>query len=972
MAIAVALLAVSLLAVSDDCSDAASGDWVLFDYGNGVTVWTPVCNGDTVAKAAENSASGANITFAVDGSAITVDGIGAKSIGGSSAGGSFVNPGTTGVKIKVAWHIYKWTEGGWTKANLSEPYVSGSLAVGYYPDGTVPLETPQHRSSWAMVRGDSAQSADQYTETVSKDKAKVEWSDTRGGISGVYSSALSANGRVFVKFGTSTGMSTEMVDAALRCYSESGKVLWTFEFPGILYYETATPLIVGDYIYTSSGLGFIFKLPWRTGPGEGNKDVTTFDGKKYVREDVLIKKGGVPYVTGAELIGSTYSTGCNSPVFDSGAIYCTASNGMVYCFDLDLKLVWSHQLGGSVYFTSPTIVDGNVFAGALNGTVYVLKASDGSLVASEKVYTKISHGKEYGSVSGIVCMKRGTSYALLFPVGDGRGMNSIVGGFGAYRFDGSALHKVAVVTEGVGLMSNYMAYPKNGNGEFAYAITSDGFYKISSDGVYTLINGKLSEIHAGPVIVNSERIQLASYTAGACNYVLDMNGNVITEIKPPMEIRNFNMSPMITVGDRTYVGNDAGVYCIYGEFRKEAPPAEGGMSPAVIAIIIILLLLVIAAVLIFARSKNKASLLHQIRSKSSQSGEGVSQSRVKRKRLALTLVFGAVIAVIMFTLCLAVGSTATFSVPETYSLLFSAVSKGGVGLTENEILIYHSRLPRTLVAMAVGVGLSIAGAVYQAIIRNPLVDPYIMGVSSGAGTAAVAVIAFNFTFFGLFPAHSLYLTAFAAIVGGVVAFFSTMLIAERAGSSSSNYVLAGVVVGLAFSAVQTLMLTMAGQRVSSALSWLFGSFANVSWSHVWIVLIPVLAISLSILIWAKELNLVLIGEDQAKQMGLDVRKFNRWMLILASVLTSICVAFCGIIGFVGLVVPHLCRMVLGGDHRLVLPSAMVLGCSLMMGADFISRALIPGLELPVGAITTVIGVPVFAYLLVKRGRMYDG
>jgi len=107
-----------------------------------------------------------------------------------------------------------------------------------------------------------------------------------------------------------------------------------------------------------------------------------------------------------------------------------------------------------------------------------------------------------------------------------------------------------------------------------------------------------------------------------------------------------------------------------------------------------------------------------------------------------------------------------------------------------------------------------------------------------------------------------------------------------------------------------------------------------------------------------------LGEDQAKQMGLDVRRFNRIMLILASVLTAICVAFVGIIGFVGLVIPHLCRMILGGDHRLVLPASIVLGAILMMG--------IPGIELPVGAITTVIGVPVFAYLLIRKGRMYDG
>ncbi|NLL95009.1 MAG: iron ABC transporter permease [Thermoplasmatales archaeon] len=354
--------------------------------------------------------------------------------------------------------------------------------------------------------------------------------------------------------------------------------------------------------------------------------------------------------------------------------------------------------------------------------------------------------------------------------------------------------------------------------------------------------------------------------------------------------------------------------------------------------------------------------------KSDEPGHNVRSKR----RLFTVLIAGIVLTLALFLTCLCVGPTATFSLPEMLSSLKSAVSKGGKMLSYNELMVYESRLPRTMAALAVGIGLSIAGSVYQAIIRNPLVDPYIMGVSAGAGTAAVAVIAFNFTFFGLFAPHSIYVTAFAAIVGGIAAFAATMFIAEKAGGSSLNYVLAGVIIGLAFSAIQTLMLSFAGHRVSNALSWLFGSFANVTWNQVWLIVAPALTLAIAPLLWAKELNLVLLGEDQAQQMGLDVRNFNRWMLILASVLTSICVAFVGIIGFVGLVVPHLCRMMLGGDHRLVLPASIVFGGALMMAADLVARMAYAGLELPVGAITTIIGVPVFAYLLIKRGNLYEG
>jgi iron complex transport system permease protein len=337
------------------------------------------------------------------------------------------------------------------------------------------------------------------------------------------------------------------------------------------------------------------------------------------------------------------------------------------------------------------------------------------------------------------------------------------------------------------------------------------------------------------------------------------------------------------------------------------------------------------------------------------------------------LLFGISVTVLVFIACLCIGYNGVLSIGEMFSSLFSAIMNGGADPGNlNEIRVFESRLPRTLAALGVGIGLSVAGSMYQAVIRNPLVDPYIMGVSAGAGTAAVAVIAFNFTFFGLFAPHSIFATALIAMLGGLIAFVATMFIAEKAGGTSINYVLAGVVIGLAFSSVQTLMMSMAGHTVANALSWLFGSFASVSWEQAMLILLPGLALAFVPLIWAKEFNLVLLGEDQAQQMGLNVRRFNRVMLVLASVLTSLCVAFVGIIGFVGLVIPHLCRMILGGDHRLVLPTSIALGGALMMFADLASRTLYLGQELPVGAITTMIGVPVFAYLLIRRGKMYDG
>lgn len=347
-------------------------------------------------------------------------------------------------------------------------------------------------------------------------------------------------------------------------------------------------------------------------------------------------------------------------------------------------------------------------------------------------------------------------------------------------------------------------------------------------------------------------------------------------------------------------------------------------------------------------------------------------SRVaKNKKTALWIaVIGIAVSIVVFVLNIMLGPGICYSPFDALGNLFSAISKGGTNLTTDEIFVYI-RAPRALAAFAVGIGLSIAGSVYQAIIKNPLVDPYIMGVSSGAGTMAVAVIALDFSFFGIL-ANSSYTVAIAALVGGILAFFITMFIAEKSGGTSVNYVLAGIVVGLAFSAVQTLIMSFGSNKIGTALGWLFGSFANISWNNVWFVVIPSIVLSLIPFIWAKEFNLVLLGDEQARQLGLNVKTFNRLMLILASAITAICVAFVGIIGFVGLVIPHLCRLVIGGDHRFVFPASLFFGGAFMMLADLAARMISPGMELPVGAITAIIGVPVFAWILIKKGRSYGG
>ena len=343
----------------------------------------------------------------------------------------------------------------------------------------------------------------------------------------------------------------------------------------------------------------------------------------------------------------------------------------------------------------------------------------------------------------------------------------------------------------------------------------------------------------------------------------------------------------------------------------------------------------------------------------------------KKRRFRVICIFGIIMSIIAFLISISISSGGVVPVSEALSSMVSAILKGGHDLNTIELYIFQSRLPRTLAAIAVGAGLAIAGCMFQAVIRNPLVDPYITGVSSGAGCFAIAIVALGISipFVG---DNVLYMIPVAAIVGGLIAFGITMMVAEGSGGSAINYILAGVIVGFAFASVQTVFLSLAKDNLTDTMWWLYGSFANITWENAWLVFIPAMGISLISMLWAREFNLFMMGEDQAKQLGLNVRQFKITMMVIASVLTAVCVSFCGIIGFVGLVIPHACRMAMGGDHRLIMPASVVLGAMLMLFADLIARTALSPLELPVGAITAMVGTPIFAYMLMKKGREYSG
>ena len=963
---------VAILLVTAVCivppSDATGDTDVLLDHGNGSVEWTQSSRG-TVEDVLADAMIGLGVDFEISSGTISVDGVSSKTVGSSSNGGSLEESGATGATVTTEWHVFLWDGSSWVETDeLSAPADASAVALAFYPDGIAPVVTPDHPYAVTMSRGDSSNTGNFDADYSSGEEYEVTWSET--GIA--HANILYAGGYVFQKYGIdSTGT------ARVVCIDgETGEHVWDFEFTSGSNYESSTPLIVGDWIYVATMTGYIYRIPLYEGPGENNANVTSI--------------GGVPFSEASPVeavlkdfeVGNTYDSGFSSMVFDSGVIYVTHSNGMVYCFDTDLSLIWSQMLDGSTYLVAPTVYDGYLFTGALDGRLYVLDAVGGGIVADTTVAQYRYQSKVYGGVGQVAVQPTGNgTYTLYMTFSDGLGMSQINCGFAIYEFSPSGNVLVERYrNEDLGDMGRYIlpVDTPDFRGVYFVAAPDSGtnLYRIDSAGNLETMTEGLAEIHSAPVLADDRYIYLVSYSSSDPIYQISLDGTIVGTASCPSGVRNFNMIPLVVLGDTIFGGTDSGIYRFDGAFPVYVAPSLEQGQPLILIIAEIVAAILVALGLVYAvlRFKGhekpfnylKTSFLHYLY------GDDQSHNTRNKHRLKFIIVIGAILTFAAFTLCLCVGSTSIENPVEAYSALFSAISKGGVGLDSLETTIYVSRLPRTIAALAVGIGLSVAGCIYQAIIRNPLVDPYIMGVSSGAGVAAIAVIAFDFTFFGMFSSHSIFLTAITACIGGLIAFACTMLLAEKSGGSAINYVLSGVVIGLAFSAVQTIMLTMAGNKLSNALSWLYGSFAEVTWSQVGIIVFLAVFLSLVPLIWAKELNLVLLGEDQARQMGLNVRRFNRWMLILASILTSVCVAFCGVIGFVGLVIPHLCRMLLGSDHRMVLPASICFGGVMLMLADLLARTGYYGMELPVGAITTVIGIPVFAYLLIKRGRMYDG
>ena len=279
------------------------------------------------------------------------------------------------------------------------------------------------------------------------------------------------------------------------------------------------------------------------------------------------------------------------------------------------------------------------------------------------------------------------------------------------------------------------------------------------------------------------------------------------------------------------------------------------------------------------------------------------------------------------------------------------------------VVITDIRLPRILTAALVGGGLAVAGGVFQALLLNPLADPYTLGVSSGAAFGASLAIILSLVGIALPVVWTVPLFAFLGAMATLVAVFG--LSSPDSRFSSNTLILAGVIVAAILSAGIGFIKYMADEEVGIIIFWLMGSLVGKSWEEVLLVLLISLPCLLTIFYFARDLNIMALGEKTADSLGVDSLRTRKLLLTAATLITAGCVAVSGIIGFIGLIVPHLLRLLVGADNRLLLPACFLAGAILLLVADSVTRAFLPH-EIPIGILTALIGGPFFCYIFRKR------
>jgi iron complex transport system permease protein len=326
-----------------------------------------------------------------------------------------------------------------------------------------------------------------------------------------------------------------------------------------------------------------------------------------------------------------------------------------------------------------------------------------------------------------------------------------------------------------------------------------------------------------------------------------------------------------------------------------------------------------------------------------------------RRRGIVLPVSAIVMLALMFVVSL-VGIVG-FSPAEALDYLWQGVSGG-----DTNVIYWNLRLPRIVLCVLIGAVLSVSGATYQAVFRNPLTDPYVLGISSGAslGAAVAILLGLESSFFGVG------LMALGTALITVLLIYKIASIGNR--MHTATLLLTGVCFTFLATAVVSFLMVINQDKMDRIIFWTMGSFSTVAWSDV-LILLPVAVLGIAVVLFhSRDLNLLLVGSETAKSLGVEVERVKKILLFCTTLMVAFAVSACGVIGFVGLVVPHCVRLVVGSDNRLIIPYSVVAGGIFLLLCDTLARTVLMPSEIPVGSVTALVGAPMFIYLLYKSKK----
>lgn len=339
---------------------------------------------------------------------------------------------------------------------------------------------------------------------------------------------------------------------------------------------------------------------------------------------------------------------------------------------------------------------------------------------------------------------------------------------------------------------------------------------------------------------------------------------------------------------------------------------------------------------------------------------------MKRKIRRFTFIGLIFLMVCCFT-GIAVG-TASLSIMEIFNIIMSKLPFIGEHIPKTwqdniEDIVLKVRIPRAILGLIVGASLSVAGVILQSLLKNPLADPYLLGISSGAALGSTLAILLYLPFYVIgipvIPAFS--------FLGATSSMFLVYGLARTKGKIPVHtLLLSGVIINFSFSAIMMLLIALSNKGLNEIIFWMMGSLNNANYNLIPFIFISSLGIIIILYLFSNDLNVISLGEETAIYLGIETEKVKKIMFVLTSLLTGLAVSVSGLIGFIGLIIPHISRLIVGPDHRVLVPFSAALGGGFLILADVTCRIIIPSTEIPIGVITAILGGPFFLYLLKRR------